>query len=179
MPKTPPVSRLTNIDRRTRYLHKENLSTPSISGMLSENHLSGVSEPAADSRKDQGVIMEQVFDNEQLTKAWKEFAETVEAAQLNSALTVREPLLLENFNVSYNLDNELQSNGIVSDVKPKLLAYLHKVLQNELITVEFVVSENKQEILNKPYTNQEKFNTLAAKYPVVNLIKQKFGLEFE
>lgn len=147
--------------------------------MLSVKHLAGVSEPANDPRKGKRVVMEQVFDNEQLTKAWKEFAETVEAAQLNSALTVREPVLHENFNISYNLDNEVQSKRIVSDVKPKLLAHLHKVLHNELITVEFVVTENKQEILNKPYTNQEKFNTLAAKYPVVNLLKQRFGLEFE
>ena len=157
----------------------ENLSTPSISGMLSENNLSGVSEPASGSVKEQGDIKEQLFDSEQLTKAWKEFAETVEAAQLNSALTVREPLLLDNFIVSYNLDNEVQSNRIVSDLKPKLLAHLHRVLRNELITVVFIVSENKQEILNKPYTNQEKFNTLASKYPVLHVMKQRFGLEFE
>lgn len=141
--------------------------------------MSGVSEPASDSGKDKGVIMENVFDNQQLINAWKEFAATVEAAQLNSALTVREPVLLDNFIISYNLDNEVQSNRIVSDVKPKLVAHLHKVLRNELISVEFIVSENKQEILNKPYTNQEKFNTLASKYPVLNLMKQKFGLEFE
>jgi len=64
-------------------------------------------------------------------------------------------------------------------VKPKLLAHLHKALHNELITVEFVVTENVQEILNKPYTNQEKFNTLSSKYPILNQMKQRFGLEFD
>lgn len=179
LPIGPPVSRLTDSERRTRYMHTENLSTPSISGMLSGNHLNGVPEPTHDARKDKGVINDQFFDNEQLNKVWKEFAETVEAPQLKSALSVREPVLQDNFIIFYNLDNDVQSMRIVSDLKPRLLAHLHRVLHNGQITVEFVVTENKQEILNKPYTNQEKFNTLAAKYPLLNQMKQRFGLEFE
>jgi DNA polymerase-3 subunit gamma/tau len=178
LPKPPPATLPAGTDRRSRYMHKENLSTPSISGMLSENHLAGVSEPSG-AGKDKSAIREQDFDLAQLTKAWKDFAETVEAAQLKSALSVREPILKDHFVISYSLDNEVQSTRIVSDVKPRLLAFLHKVLHNERITVEFIVTENKQEILNKPFTNQEKFNTLASKYPLLNLMKQRFGLEFE
>jgi DNA polymerase-3 subunit gamma/tau len=115
----------------------------------------------------------------QLLHAWKDFANSVEAAQLKSALSVWEPMLDEDLNVVYNLDNEVQRQRIVLDLKPKLLAHLHKALHNEKIMVEFIVTENKDEILNKPYTNQEKFNVLAAKYPVLGIMKQRLGLDFE
>jgi DNA polymerase-3 subunit gamma/tau len=92
---------------------------------------------------------------------------------------VREPNLLENFSVEYSLDNEVQKQRIILDLKPKLLAHLHRELHNELISIEFNVTENKDEILNKPYTEQEKFNALALKFPALGLLKQKFGLDFE
>jgi len=147
--------------------------------MLKGESLSGVSEPDPNSATVNGAIMEQQFDQNQLIKAWKEFAETVEAAQLKSALSVREPVLLDNFMVEYSLDNEVQRKRIVLDLKPKLLAYLIRMLHNDGISIEFNVSENHQEILNKPYTDQEKFNALSAKYPMLGLMKQRFGLDFE
>lgn len=176
--KSPPVSHLSDKDRRSRYMKSENLSTPSISGMLNGDHL-GVSEPESTLTNSRASHKEQSFDAAQLLKAWKEFAETVDAAQLKSALSVREPILTDNFVVTYNLDNEVQRQRITLDVKPKLLAHLHTVLHNDQVTVEFNVTENKEEIMNKPYTNQEKFNALAAKYSVLNMMKQRFGLDFE
>ena len=160
-------------------MHTENLSTPSIFGMLNGNNFSGVSEPASALLKEKGVIKEQAFDADQLTKAWKEFADTVDAAQLRSALSVREPFLTDNFKIGYNLDNEVQRQRIILDLKPKLLAYLNKILHNDQISIEFNVTENLEEIMNKPYTDQEKFNSLVAKYPVLGIMKQRFGLDFE
>ncbi len=124
-------------------------------------------------------LKEHPFDQNQLSDAWKVFAGTVDAAQLKSALSVREPVLQENFCVVYNLDNEVQRQRITLDLKPKLLAYLHKTLKNDRISIEFNVTESKEEILNKPYTDQEKFNALAAKYPALGILKQRFGLDFE
>lgn len=178
-PKTPPATRITDSERRTRFMHTENLSTPSIFGMLNGNNFSGVSEPASALLKEKGVIKEQAFDADQLTKAWKEFADTVDAAQLRSALSVREPFLTDNFKIGYNLDNEVQRQRIILDLKPKLLAYLNKILHNDQISIEFNVTENLEEIMNKPYTDQEKFNSLVAKYPVLGIMKQRFGLDFE
>jgi hypothetical protein len=177
--KAAPVSRLTDKERRSRYMHTENLSTPSISGMISGKNLAGVSEPGSIGLNQHLDLTGQIFDLAQLNQAWKDFAETVEAAQLKSALSVREPILDEELNVIYNLDNEVQKQRIVLDIKPKLLAYLHAALHNEKIRIEFNVTENKDEILNRPYTNQEKFNVLAAKYPVLGIMKQRFGLDFE
>ncbi len=160
-------------------MHTENLSTPSISGMLNGNNLSVVSEPGSALLKEKGVIKEQAFDTDQLIKAWKEFADTVDAAQLRSALSVREPFLTDNFKISYNLDNEVQRQRIILDLKPKLLAYLNTALHNDQISIEFNVTENLEDIMNKPYTDQEKFNSLVTKYPVLGIMKQRFGLDFE
>ena len=121
----------------------------------------------------------QPFDTDKLVEAWKIFADTVEAAQLKSALSVRDPQLLENFQVEYHLDNEVQRQRIVLDLKPRLLAFLCEKLNNDQITIDLQVTENKEEIFNKPYTDQEKFNAMGARYPVLNIMKQRFGLDFE
>lgn len=174
----PPASRLTDKERRSRYLHTENLSTPSISGILGGQEASG-DVPVSSLSKSKESLLQQPFDATQLVEAWKEFAVSVDAAQLRSALSVREPFLVNESTVGYNLDNEVQLQRISMDLKPKLLAHLHNSLQNEKINLEFNVTENKTEIINRPYTNQEKFNVLSAKYPVLGLIKQQFGLDFE
>jgi DNA polymerase-3 subunit gamma/tau len=164
---------------KNRYKHTDNLSTPSISGMLNGGRLSAVPESDKDGLKTRPDPKEQYFDASQLIEAWKTFADSVEAAQLRSALSVRDPNITEDYNIVYNLDNELQRQRITLDLKPKLLAYLHTALHNEKITVEFNVKENLEEIRNRPYTNQEKFNVLAAKYPLLGSMKQKFGLDFD
>ena len=56
--KTPPVSRMSDSERRSRYLHTENLSTPSITGMLSGKNLSEVAEPSASLLIEKGVARE-------------------------------------------------------------------------------------------------------------------------
>jgi DNA polymerase-3 subunit gamma/tau len=178
-PQYSPVSRTTDAERRSRRQHSENLATPSISGMLKGTGLSPVSEPNVQMPKAKVTSPEEPFNLSQLLIAWKDFADTVDAAQLKSALSVREPILLDDFCIEYNLDNEVQRKRIIMDVKSKLLAYLHKILKNEHITIEFNVSENLEEIMNKPYTDQEKFNSMAAKYPALSLMKSKFGLDFE
>ena len=166
-------------ERRTKRHHSENLSTPSISGMLRGEMPLGVSEPELDSFGSKGAIKEQPIDQDQLIKAWRNFSDTVDAPQLKSALSVREPTLRENSVVEYILDNDVQNQRIIMDLKPKLLAYLSSMLHNDQITIEFSVKENLQEIMNKPYTDQEKFNALSAKYPILGMMKQRFGLDFE
>lgn len=174
-----PVHAQMEPPRKIRRPHLDHLSTPSISGMLNGDHLKAVAEPDQTLSGSAKQFKNKEFDKEQLVDSWKLFAETIEAPQLKSALSVREPLLLENSRVEYHLDNEVQRQRIILDLKPKLLAHLHNTLHNELIDIEFKITENKEEILNKPYTDQEKFNALALKYPVLMTMKQRFGLDFE
>ena len=178
-PIVPQMNRVTDSERRNRRQNNENLSTPSISAMLNGRNLAGVSESSPS--QSSGIEAQNVmpFDQMTLSKFWRDFAETVDAAQLKSALSVREPILGENFSIFYYLDNEVQRQRIILDLKPKLLGYLNKALNNDKITIEFQVSENLEEIKNKPYTDQEKFGVLVEKYPVLALLKQRFGLDFE
>lgn len=178
-PPNSPVTRTDDTERRNRRQHSENLATPSIAGMLKGTGLSTVSEPSLQIPKENAKLNEEPFDLSKLLVAWKDFAETVDAAQLKSALSVREPILLDNYCIEYNLDNEVQRKRIVLDVKSKLLGHLHKILNNEHITIVFNVSENLEEVMNKPYTDQEKLNSMAARYPALSLLKSRFGLDFE
>lgn len=70
---------------------------------------------------------------------WKKFVEQVDAPQLKSALSTREPKLNENWRIEYLLDNDVQLQRITLDLKPRLIGHLHRTLQNELIEIDSAV----------------------------------------
>jgi len=105
--------------------------------------------------------------------------EDVDAPQLKSALSSRLPLLKEDWKIIYELDNELQDQRITLELKPQLLGFLRKRFKNENIQIEFIISEDKDFKPDIPYTDVEKWQTLAEKYPSLISLKNKFGLDFQ
>ncbi|MCE1199622.1 MAG: hypothetical protein LWW85_11685 [Marinilabiliales bacterium] len=155
---------------------KENLATPSIYGMLggketgaTETQTTRVSEPIRTSE----------IDPIKLVEKWKQFADQVDAAQLKSALSVREPLLTEQYLIRYTLDNEVQRNRLILEVKPGLLAFLQRELHNDKIDLEFEIDDSQEVVVRRPYTDKERYDVLVNKYPLLGTLKSKFGLDFD
>jgi len=98
---------------------------------------------------------------------------------LKSALSTREPEIKDRWNVEYLLDNELQSQRLSLDFKPKLLAYLRRQLNNESIDISFSITSHTDHTTSQPYTDSEKWQVLVEKYPALALLKSKFGLDLE
>ena len=120
-----------------------------------------------------------LFNQQELLGAWKSFVEKIDFPQLKSALMAREPRLIANAQIEYELDTELQFNRLTLDVKPKLLGHLRQYFQNESIEILFKVSDIASQQPHIPYTDAERWSSLVEKYPPLAVLKSKFGLDFE
>ena len=170
-------------DRPTtlRVSGRDAFSTPSIRGALSDKPIRKDHTLSNTTGKNQteSVSETKILTQEKLTEVWKLFVEKIEAPQLKSALSSREPKLEDQKRVEYFLDNELQLQRLTLDLKPKLLGYLRNEFGIESIEINFHISSGTDEKPSIPYTESEKWQALAEKYPALASLKTKFGLDFE
>ncbi len=120
------------------------------------------------------------FTDEQLTKAWNEYAEKIkeDKPSIYISMTNRTPILKENFKIEVHLENESQMDDFNKSVKPSILNHLVSELKNTSIQIESVL---KQEESNgkKLYTSEDKFNYLSNKNPDLIKLKQEFNLDLD
>ena len=120
------------------------------------------------------------FSQEELLEAWRSFVDKIDdSPQLKSALSTREPHILGEWKIEYELDTELQFNKLALDLKPKLQSYLRNHFRNEAIEILFKISDSESTHAHVPYTDAERWALLAEKYPALATLKSKFGLDFE
>jgi hypothetical protein len=119
------------------------------------------------------------FSQMELIEVWKDFVKKIDAPQLKSALSAREPSLGDNWQILYELDTELQFNRLTFDLKPKLLGYLRSRLNNEAIEIHFTISDCMGQQPHIPFTDSERWDLLVEKYPALAILRSKFGLDFE
>jgi len=159
-----------------RVTGRDSFATPSITGALRDKPL--VNDQSENNPVD-SLPKSKPFTQEKLTEVWKVFVEKFEAPQLKSALSSREPKLLDQWHIEYVLDTELQLQRLTLDLKPKLLGHLRRELSNESIEIDFLISTHHDEKPSVPYTESEKWQSLVEKYPALAALKTKFGLDFE
>jgi DNA polymerase-3 subunit gamma/tau len=158
---------------------KEAFVIPSISEALKDSSEIKENITSIPNIASQKQIQENPFTQEQLVEVWKNFTERIDAPQLKSALSCRLPLLQENWLISYDLDNELQNQRITLEWKPQLLGYLRQMLVNEKIEIVFKILDIVDNTTSIPYTDAEKWEVLAQKYPALISLKNRFGLDFQ
>ena len=178
---TGSAEAITHRPTTRRFNGREGFSTPSIMDALrDEPKKSGTGEQYKDSGSSTVTeIPDKPFSQPELVEAWRNFVESIDAAQLKSALSAREPVLAEKWQVQYELDSELQLNRLTLDVKPKLLGFLRDAFKNERIEIQFKVSANTIQQTRTPYTEAERWDSLVEKYPALAALKSRFGLDFE
>ncbi len=123
------------------------------------------------------VPEEKVVDMEVLKAVWKDFAEQrrqlgkeSEYMMLNQEIALAE----DGFTVPVKFSNVLQED-VLNGIRPELVQYLRKALGNRSINVvPNMVREEKQ---RKLYTPGEKLHYLIEKYPAVQELKEKLGLD--
>lgn len=170
-------------DRPTtlRVSGRDALSTPSIRGALSDKPIrkDHATSNTVGKNQTESVSETKLLTQEKLTEVWKLFVEKIDAPQLKSALSSREPTLGDQKRIEYFLDNELQLQRLTLDLKPKLLGHLRNEFGIESIEINFYISSTTDEKPSIPYTESEKWQALAEKYPALATLKTKFGLDFE
>jgi hypothetical protein len=161
---------------------RDSFSTPSILNALKDepdNDRSETRIAEAGANKYSKSDRTKPFSQGELLDAWGNFAETIDAPQIKSALIARRPCLTDNWQIEYELDTELQFDRLTLDIKPKLLGYLRRLFENEAVEIQFKISADAGYHQHVPYTDSEKWCLLTDKYPALSMLKSKFGLDFE
>lgn len=122
--------------------------------------------------------VDKAFNLDDLQDVWSTFARirkqqndiTSEQVVLNRELT------LDGTTVHLTLDNTLQVD-FLNELKPDLLGYLRKELQNSQIQIEHKVVI--QEVKKMIYSSQDKFNYLAEKNPALHELRKVLNLEVD
>ncbi len=120
------------------------------------------------------------FTEEQLNNVWNCFAEELQKQgrlTLHAALSKRKAILADNFVIRFSLDSSAIEKDL-NEIKPELLAYLRKKLENYSIQLETELT-NGEVNGSIPYTPSEKFKKLAEINPILNKMKSQFDLEIE
>jgi DNA polymerase-3 subunit gamma/tau len=164
-----------------RVSGRDAFATPSISGALREDSTLNDVDSSYKSDENPSASVSEVkpFTHAKLVEVWKIFVGKIEAPQLKSALSSRDPNLNEGWRIEYELDTELQLQRLILELKPKLLGFLRRELSNESIEIEFLISTHSDDKHSVPYTESEKWQALVEKYPALATLKSKFGLDFE
>ena len=116
------------------------------------------------------------FTQDFLTAKWNEFVNRLnDRPNLQSTLS-RTPLLKEDYQLFLEIDNSVQDD-LINSIRPELVAWLRKELRNSKVQLVTKITEVEKEKLI--YTDSEKFLEMLKVNPNLELLKQKFKLDFE
>lgn len=118
------------------------------------------------------------IQQEDIVQAWKDYANTIFSDQPNlySTLIAAKPQISEDFEITFDVSNDLQKKEIYAK-KMDILGHLRQRLNNSFLRVKVVVNAEAVEV--KPYRPEEVFQHMAKKNPAVVNLKEKFGLSLE
>ena len=117
------------------------------------------------------------FTEEQLKEAWKKYyfkLQELGEKNIASILLAGQPSLKANFEILVNLPNNLMKSQLEKG-RPGLLKFLRERLNNYGIAVTINVSETIEKKF--AYTPHEKYEKLKEKNPLLEKLKNTFGLD--
>ncbi|MDJ1500712.1 DNA polymerase III subunit gamma/tau [Xanthocytophaga agilis] len=166
---TTPVSNQPNPNRTNPALKTHKL-TPSIS----LSNLSDTSEKKADDTETVINYGNEPFTPDQLLRQWQAFAKT--RSYPTELLILNRGYEFQNGTIMLKLENQIQLTQL-NEFRYELLEFLRKRLRNSTIQIQGeIVEQGKKRMV---YTNREKFDYLAEKYPVLNDLKSQLGLDMD
>lgn len=121
-------------------------------------------------------VLTESFTEETLQKYWQEYAEKAdEEGKMNVVVMMRKrELMLDGHTIHIRLDNDVQYQ-ILKGMKEDLMKFLREKLRNTEIMLEAEIAEAPEE--DRIYTDREKFQFLAKKFPALQQLRDKFGLD--
>ena len=116
------------------------------------------------------------FSVEALAKKWEEFVGRLnDRPNLQSTMS-RVPKLNPGFQLVLEIDNSVQDD-LINTIKPELVSWLRKELKNSEIQLATEITQTeKGKII---YTDSEKYMEMLKKNSNLELLKNKFKLDFE
>ncbi|PKP49773.1 MAG: DNA polymerase III subunit gamma/tau [Bacteroidetes bacterium HGW-Bacteroidetes-11] len=152
-----------------------------IGGLMKPGSVDEPNPGNADTSDEEEVLPSdrEIFTQADLERIWEPMASSVskDLANLYHSLICRTPVLADDFKIVVTVDNKIQDADIFTK-RPEILGYLRKELKNWGITVETIISDRPVES-RKPYTDQDKFDVMAAQNPAVKTLKSQLNLDIE
>ncbi|TKG97174.1 hypothetical protein EYV94_01740 [Puteibacter caeruleilacunae] len=148
----------------------------SVSGMLSGDKKSeNATAQTQTFFKKEEPLPDKDFTQQDLDKVWKVFVGQFNDQPRIKSTLATVPVLKENCLIELPIDNSVQEQTLW-EVKPKLVGFLHRQLQNSKIDVvgKIVKTERKRTIL----TDDEKLKAMIKTNPDLVLMRKKFNLDF-
>lgn len=143
-----------------------------LAGKFGEEKMSAKAQHEAYTR----VSETREFTAELLTQKWQEFVSRLnDRPNLQSTLS-RQPHLEADYTLILDIDNSVQDD-LINTIKPELVAWLRKELRNAKVQLTTRITEVEKEKLI--YTDSEKYLEMLKVNPQLELLKQKFKLDFE
>jgi hypothetical protein len=107
---------------------------------------------------------------------WKEFvARLNDRPNLQSTLS-RLPRLEDGYRLVLDIDNSVQDD-LIASIKPELISWLRTELKNSKVELATVITETSREKII--YTDSEKYLEMLKKNPKLDILKDRFKLDFE
>jgi DNA polymerase-3 subunit gamma/tau len=119
------------------------------------------------------------FSETQLIDTWKAYIGKLSESGKNSLAVIYKnsiPKLTGNFVLELTLSSQLEREMIEED-RINITPFLRSTLQNSKIDFSFIINSTIQPF--KAFTAEDKFKVMADKNPLLNDLRQSFGLEFE
>ncbi|GAB4027206.1 DNA polymerase III subunit gamma/tau [Spirosoma gilvum] len=118
------------------------------------------------------------FSFEELQDQWATFARLRRQQNdiTSEQVVLNRELLLDGTTIRLTLDNTLQVD-FLTELKPELLGYLRRELQNSQIQIEHQVVI--QEVKKMIYSSQDKYNYMAEKNPALHELRKVLNLEVD
>lgn len=123
--------------------------------------------------------IKQQFTEDSFSVIWKDFTEEVisDGPRVASMFKSIKPELLNEGKVFLHLSNAAQRDMFDRTYKQKLASYIETRTNAESVNVETIVDLSEaNEIL---YSDEQKYNYLSTKFPVIKEIKKAFNLDYE
>jgi DNA polymerase-3 subunit gamma/tau len=119
------------------------------------------------------ATQDQSVTEKQVKEAWTEYAEERKSNVAEYHLLNRE-FEFRNNQITIHLANPIEEPLLLS-IKTNLVEFLRKKLNNNSIQVTSMLKEFQSKKV--AYTNKDKFEHLAEKNPLLNDLKDRFGLD--
>ena len=181
--KTAPIQQKT-VEKVTEVQEEITIKKPRLEGVRRRSS-SLTLKSVHEKKEERETDLEENFDNhpktpftqEQLKEVWKKYYFKLYNGgerSVASVITAGEPQLTNNFEILFSLPNSLMANQL-ERAKPKLLKHLRESLNNYGLSIKVIINETVEKKF--AYTPQEKYEKLKEKNPLLEKLKNTFGLD--
>jgi len=177
---SPKNNENTNVPRgdRSSVTNEKTIKTFSIKNLINDEAEKSSVNDKPDEKNEKAPEIDKIELNEiALKTAWDEFTGSLtgEGARIISMFKTIKPEIADNQIIRLYFNNTDQKEIFTQNYKQRLVTFLEHKLVLHNTDIESVVEE--EDSVDVPYSDDQKYNHLSAKYPMLKEIKKTFNLD--